>query len=401
MGGLGAVVGLLCTVPDAGWAGEFRFVDQWQAGELPAYGRVSMGLASVKPAALRRGLRQEGATVRYAVLSLRESPGVEVPVVVAVVEREGQETLVTVDMNADGRLARDEQARRASGKELPPGFGQAGEPVWIADLTKPRPRTVALRLSGLSTMVTCAVRGYARGRLPLGGHKREAILVDDDGDLLLEAGRDSLYLDLDGNGAFDRRAERFPVLERVAVGEAAFRFTLGVPLEAASWRVAPTGSVPVRFTIGALKGQVESISASFSEASGHTLRVTTLEKPVDMPAGLYQTNGLLLRVLAEDRHLWTYTFVPAGGRAIEIAPPEGAAPDTPVVVDLLGELSFRIASTGTARPGRELSLESTVLTSTGLRLAGAERGGSRVLPGPLRVLAPDGRLLEEKPYSFG
>jgi len=399
MGGLLAVVGLLCVVPGRGWAGEFRFVDQWQAGDLPAYGRVSVGLASVKPAALRRGLREEGATVRYAVLPLRESAEAEVPTVLAIVEREGAEPVIYVDLNADGRLARNEVARRADSKELPTGFAKADEPAWIAEVTRPRARTVAIRLSGLSAMVTCAVRGYVRARLPVGREKREAVLVDDNADLLLEEGRDSLYVDVDGNGSFDRRTERFPLQARVGVGEAAFRLALNVPLDEASWQVAPTGTVPVQLSLGAVAGRVESLSGSLSESNGHTHQVRSLDQPLDLPAGLYHPNGVLLKVQTEDGHLWTYTFGAVGGEPIEIAP--AADPSTPVTVNLLDGLRFEITVTGAVQPEREVTFDSAVLTSTGLRLAGGERDGGRALPDALRILAPGGEVLQEKAYSFG
>ncbi len=150
-----------------------------------------------------------------------------------------------------------------------------------------------------------------------------------------------------------------------------------------------------QFTLAALKTRPESVSLSLSRIGSRMVQVTTLDEPVELRAGSYQLDTLVLRTLAADGIRWEYTFRNTGGELIELAG------DDLVAVELLGELAFDLAYTGEARPGEGLSTEGHLRGATGLELTGCNRGTRQDLPGTLTITAPDGGVVEEDQLGFG
>ena len=138
-------------------AEQFQFVDEWTAENIPAYGLTHAALSVVKPDNLTRGPHSLLGAVRYATLTFRDSEGVELPVVVVLVEWPSGRSALYIDADADGKLSNRERAEAIDPSMSPPGFAGGQDRVWLARLTRPFARTAAFRLTEDGTQLTCAL----------------------------------------------------------------------------------------------------------------------------------------------------------------------------------------------------------------------------------------------------
>jgi len=236
-------------------------------------------------------------------------------------------------------------------------------------------RTLAIRLSPFGGTINCAVRGYCRGTLPIAGKKHDAVLVDANGNMLLETTRDRVFVDLNGDGKFDPTSERFPLMGRLEFGDEGFAFADIMTLDEASWKSAPMGKAPVTFGIAKLSQKPHRFSATLSRRGGGVFQVTELDKQLSVPAGIYVVDSLYLRLPAAGGAAHEYTF--DGRDASKIINLEGQEPSN---VELIGDVTLTVTVRGDARPGSTLTVEDTVKTATGLVLAAHTSGGRQVPP---------------------
>jgi hypothetical protein len=356
-------------------ANRLAFVDQWVAGDLVAYGKALSGLASVKPDGLTSEPAYGDANVRYATFRFRASEQETVACVVALAEADNGDKTLYVDGDGDGKLTSAERAEVAPESQRPPDFGAAGERIWLARVSRPYERLLAFRLSPFGGTINCAVRGYNRGKLPIDGERREAVMVDANANMLLEATRDRVYVDLNGDGKLDPTSERFPLTERMEFGELAFAFAGTMAQDKVVWDLAPMGKVPVTFSIAKLSAQPGRFSATLSRKGGGVFQVTELGEELRVPAGTYIVDSLYLRVPGPGGVTHEYSF--DGRDASKVIELVGEAPRS---VELMGELSLSVTVRGAARPGSTLSVEDTVKTATGLSMVMHTSGGRQVPP---------------------
>ena len=378
-----------------------QFVDQWRAGDLPAYGQAYSGLTTLKPQGLKAELGKPASTVRYASFEFSGEKG-SMRVVAAMAEPPNGAQALYVDSNADGALKQEEVAKQASADERPPGFGRADEQVWVADLSRPYSRRVAFRLSRFGGMLVCAVRGYWAGRLPVDGQPRDLVLVDANADLRLETGRDRAYVDLDGDGKLDPQSEGFALLTRMQFGQSAFSFPARMGAQQVQWEVARQGEGTLRFALGALKVKPDKLMASVSWEGGRVFGANALGQDLTVPAGSYTVESLLVRARGADGKTHTYSFDRRGS-----AKPIVVQANRASTADLLGKLSLAVSGFGTTqRRGGSFSVGVNLQTATGLALTSYDSGqttegrDSRVAPF-IKFLAPDGSVVQQGSMEFG
>lgn len=356
-------------------ANRLPFVDEWTAGDLPVYGKALGGLATIKPEGLTSEPDYNGAKVRYATFRFRESEKVTVTCALALAEAANGEKTLYLDGDGDGKLTEAEKATPATAEQRPPDFGAAGESIWLAKTSKPFARTLAIRLSPFGGTINCGVRGYCRGTLPIAGQQRDAVLVDANGNMLLETTRDRAYVDLNGDGKFDPTSERFPLMGRLEFGDEGFAFADVMTLDEAYWKSAPMGKAPVTFGIAKLLEKPQRFSATLSRRGGGVFQVTELGKQLSVPAGIYVVDSLFLRLPAAGGAVHEYTF--DGRDASKVINLEGQEPCN---VELIGDVTLTVTVRGDARPGSTLTVEDSVKTATGLVLATHTSGGRQVPP---------------------
>ncbi|MBM3474161.1 MAG: hypothetical protein FJX75_12905 [Armatimonadetes bacterium] len=383
------------------WAEPFTWVDEWSLGDLPTYGQVSVPLVSLKPPSLS-ALPTAFREVRCSAFTFYETAETKTTLAAVLHEPGGAAPELHVDANADGKLAADEQARVAAPDERPAGFGKPGETVWLIQLTKPHPRLVAFRLNPFGGLLTCALRGYMRGSLPVEGGAVDALLVEADANMRLDPGQDRLYLDEDRNGTFEPIRERRACPPRLGLAGAAFTFSEGRLFHEAQWYLAPTGDVPLRGVIAGLKAVPERIIACLSRAGGGLYQVASTDETTKLPAGSYSVESVFLKLPASDGETWTYTF-----DRREAAPPTEVQGADPVSLELLGNLALGVTYSGKPAPGQTLRVEVNVRSATGLTMTGCTKGqlnigGMGTIPAKLVLLGPTGaRPVYESSMGFG
>jgi hypothetical protein len=392
---------LALSVASVALADPFTWVDEWSVGDLPAYGQASAPLVSVKPASLT-AMPASFQEVRCSAFALYETEETQASIAVVLHEPRGAPPQLYVDANADGVLAADEVARVATEAERPPGFGKPGETVWLMQLTKPHSRLAAFRLNPFGGLLTYALRGYARGSLPIEGGAVDALLVDADANMRLDVARDHLYLDENRDGVFDAVHERRACPARLEVSGSAFTFSEGRPFREAQWFLAPTGDVPLRCGIASLKATPERIVACLGRVGGGLYQVASTDQTTKLPAGSYTVESVFLKLPAADGQTWTYTF-----DRQEAAAPTDIQGGNPVALELLGNLTLGVSYEGNTAPGQTLMVEVNVRSATGLSMTGCTKGrlnigGSGTIPAKLVLLGPTGaKPVYESSMGFG
>ncbi len=390
------ILALAATIA-AAQAGELKFVDKWNAGELPAYGRQCSPLVAVKPTSLTAEPQYPPGTVRYATFSFRDDANEPVLVISALVTPPDGQAILYVDSNADGVLEAGERAAPATPERRPLGLAKPQKAVWVAPLYQPRKRMVAFTMTSFDLMLGCAVRGYAQATLPVAGNQVRAVFVDVDANMLLEQFRDAVYVDVNGDGQFDGETECFPLVERVAIGPAAFSIAKWQPLEAAAWESAPVGAARVEFVIGSLPVEPESVLATIGSLTGGIFQITALNKEMELPAGTYTAESLIIQVPGCKANTMTYAFSRSGlGTVMKVGGEE-------TTFDLLGDMSAPVSFDGEPRPGAKLSIAINPRTSTGMIL-NSESEGNEIsqrscsscgitLPTTVTLIGPEGAEL--------
>ncbi len=398
---------LLCTaavmVLALGYAraAPFERADEWEFLSEPAYGVATAGLTHSPPEGVNSTLDPDGARVRFARFAIASATGEPRSLAAALVEPTGAEPRLALDANLDGILTADEVLAPVADRALvPPGFAKGDEPVWLAELRDTLGATIALRVSGFGATLSCAVRGYARGTLPAGGRDVPVALVDVAGDGVLDRARDTVLLDLDGDGACTAPDERRQLWRWMDVPGGAFRLTTGVSTAQAAWEPAPTGACPLTVGLGEVEGAVQSFSASLAREGSGAVAVSDAGAPVEVPFGEYCLSSLDLTVAAEDGTEWAYSFIPDQDAPFELAGANG------LTLTPFADLTVVPEVEGAVEPGSEVTLGAEVRGSLGLLMLycgrAASRGATREDIAPdLEVRAPDGSVLLSGSLSYG
>ena len=199
-----------------------------------------------------------------------------------------------VDADDDGRFAPRERVTLEGVHAVALGDGAAR-------------RTLLIRRRGDG--LAWAVRGYTQGFVEIAGQSVAARLTDGDADGLFDAaGRDRVWLDLDGDGHFDPLTEQFLVATPVPVNGTMVLLKPradGLGLTARE-RPAQTGTLAVRVSRLPLT-ELVGLTANYVSEFGELVTVTG-EAPVTLPAGRYRLDGVELKLADAGGAVWSYRF---------------------------------------------------------------------------------------------
>ncbi|MBU0608254.1 MAG: hypothetical protein KKI08_10215 [Armatimonadetes bacterium] len=401
----------LCALAPAAHAASVpaQFVDEWAALGTPLYGQQSAALVNITPAALKGELPVPAAGAQYAVFNLRDDKGATVPLVAALTEQAGNETLF-VDTDGDGALAATEAAALAPADQRPPGFGRAAQTIWMARIAQPQPRTVLFRLSAIPGMIAMAVRGHGTAELTTGKGPLRVHVVDANANLVLDEGVDALYADLNADGKLDGTGERIVAGPAMDVADLVVAPTMGAPLSALTLAAEPAVDVPVRFAIAALKDKPLKFVASVLRQGGDGTLLTNLDESVKLRVGSLSVESLSLGIKSPTGVGMFYNFQREGAGATLPVRADTTAP-----LELIGKITLQPRWTLTdengtrlksARPGAELQCEVDAVTATGLKLVGCSTGTPEEnfptqTPPRMALLSPAGKVVFSGAMTFG
>ncbi len=364
--------------------GEIRFVDVWDFQGVPAYGQTRAPLLpaesvpefikadTVKQATFEFGRGEHTASIKTLLCTMQDGTRV-----------------LYVDSNADGTIVRAEKARLADLDRHPPEFGEADDTVWLAPVLEPFERLAAFRFAGFGRMLACALRGYGRAEIPDGETTVPVIFIDAKLNMFLRIDNDEMIIARTGSEAI----QKVPVAGRFDVGETAVNMPKLQPFDTAVWEQAPQGIVPTTFAITSLKGQPLKVLATVANRKGEVFRIEKLNEPVDLPAGEYSAESLML-IVDKDQQSTTYTFTRMG-----TVPPVEVSGNS-AEFELIGDMMLNIYVDGEPFPEGKLHIRINPRTTTSLDLNSMSEGqevcstggccGSEPLTGGVALLDPDG-----------
>jgi hypothetical protein len=177
-------------------------------------------------------------------------------------------------------------------------FGDAGKQT----------RTVLIRKRGEG--VAWAVRGYTKGTVMIGGKAVAAVLTDGNADGCFDgAGADRVWLDLDGDGAFDPLTEQFPLGNAITANGSALLIRPRADGLGAQARERPNETGTLRVEIPRLpQAEVLSLSANCVSEFGELVVVKAADKALAVPAGKYRIDSVQLTLVDADGKVWRYSF---------------------------------------------------------------------------------------------
>ena len=255
------------------------------------------------------------------------------------------------DADGDGRFAPGE--RHALGTT--PVEAEVAVPSGDAE----RPRTVLLRKRGDG--VAWAVRGYTEGAVTLAGKRVAALLTDGDADGCFDgAGVDRVWLDLDGDGAFDPLTEQFVLGHAITANGTAVLVKPRPDGLGAVVRERPTETGTVRVEVARLPGaEVVEFTANYVSEFGELVAVGDAGKAVALPAGKYRVDSAVLKLAAADGTVWHYWFS-SGSRTLNVEILKGKPTTHALFDDVKVTVAFGTGFGAAAAPGAAVQVQPDV-----------------------------------------
>jgi len=261
------------------------------------------------------------------------------------------------------------------------------------------PREVQFTLGRTTGRLSFATLGYLEGELVVGDARRPARRMDGNGDGFLTGERDSVWIDLDGNGSWSSFRELFlfaPILriggERWSVRSDRLGTNLAVE------RIEGVG----RIRLDLADRVASAMQVLLVSRDGGVATVRAADEPVDVPPGEYRIDMVTLVLEDPDGGQgWGFVFSGTGERWFRVER------DAEVPIDPIGEPRFHSGRNDEPLvPGETFSYRPWLTTEDNLLLNVAFRGGTdprrrREVPGAtIRLFAPDGELLESARSGF-
>jgi hypothetical protein len=338
--------------------------------------------------------------VKYGLLQL--GPNKETAMVVVWAPKAADGPWLQLFSNADGKSLG--ARHKLSGKDLE-------LPATITVAMKPSPvrveRTLLFRRSAKGDGLRYAVRGYAQGRLKLGDKDYAALLIDGNGDGLLDTvGHDRLWIDLDGDGHFDLLVEQFP-LGKAITHKGDIFVVRSDPLAAAVVvNQRNIGEGKLRLTLArkhdpkskTRRQNLESkISAEMVSDIGEFLSIDKLDEYVSVPYGEYRIASVSLDVPDAAGKRWSYRFNAEGSR--EYSAPLGRE----TTIELMKDLKMDVAmdSSDTVKPGTTIRVSPNLIADRSLVLSGCSGATGDDGKAEVLLLGRDGKTLHRSIDGFG
>jgi hypothetical protein len=228
-------------------------------------------------------------------------------------------------------------------------------------------RTLVFRKSSAGVGLSYAVRGYAMGKLTLGGRRFLALLTDGDADGCFHGiGQDRVWIDLDEDGRFDPLTEQFLLGTAVTCAGKSYVIRPDAAARAVRVQERPGEVGRVRLSLGKGIRGAERFSAHLVSDFGELVRIEAADESVPVPVGSYRVDSLTVQLADRRRARWHYRFAGGPGYDVQVA----AGKET-TACPLQGlALSLEVRGLAAAvRPGQSLAVTPRLATPCGLYLA--------------------------------
>jgi hypothetical protein len=295
-----------------------------------------------------------------------------------------------LDANADGKLSDDERhAMIGRDLEVPISFQLQLDPPIRAQ------RTLLIRRSASDNGLRYAVRGYAQGRLKLGGAEFAVLLIDGNANARFDSiGQDRVWIDLNEDGKFDALTEQFPLGKPLLREKEVYVIGSDSTAAAVRARLRSEGQGKIRLALGQKVDPKTKIAAEMVSDLGELVVVNDLDKPIDVPFGQYRLANLKIDAPDASGQTWTYNFDVDKSRNHKV--PTGQ--ETTVV--LLDKFAMKVSlgeTRGKVSPGQTLSIQPRLTADDWLYLTSCRVGKEadfRQAEGSAEILllAPDGTV---------
>jgi hypothetical protein len=347
-------------------AEEWRYVVPKASEPFDHPSMRAVALSPSKPAELKERVRYRGKP-RYTRLVYGQ--GRAAPVTVVVDEVGPGDVDLYLDADRDNEITKDDLVK---GEKL----------AWRADLnavltvgedTKPYPRAVAFRYNRITRTLAVATRGYVEGKAKLGGKEVRVRRTDGDANGLFADPQDRVWIDADGDGAWDAGSEEFLFAPILRVGEQ--RVALRADVWGRKLELAPlsgTGTLKLRLPESLKAEKVREVAVTLQSRDGVVATVRQAGGEAVVPAGDYRVSSLLLTL--DDPAggpSWGYVFTDNGGKAHKY---RTLAKGATLEVEPVGRLDFSVESAGACKAGETLSAQMRLYTGDGLLIERAYRG---------------------------
>ena len=263
-------------------------------------------------------------------------------------------------------------------------------------------RTVMIRKRGDG--LAWAVRGYTTGTVTLAGRRVAAVLTDGDADGCFDgAGADRVWLDLDGDGAFDPLTEQLPLGTAITAGGTAVLIRPRPDGLAVTARERPGETGTLTVGVGTLAGaEVVELEASCVSEFGELVVVRAAGKPVSVPAGRYRVDSVRLRLADADGRVWHYSFATGDRSAFGVEVVKGKATAHRLLDGVAVTVSCDAA--GGVAPGGSVQVQPDVVAG-GLYLTKCEVAErlaefGREVPAVITLTGPGSEVLDRCESGF-
>lgn len=269
-----------------------------------------------------------------------------------------------VDANRDRRINADE---KVPGKGRIRTFELTAIPDEVQTIRK-----VRLRKSNTTNGFSIQTLGGTQGKCLLEDKNVKVRRIDGDGNGLFADVRDQIWIDLDGDGKWNRISERFPY--QMALRMDSKRFLVRGDQVGVQFNLKPVegeGDLSVDLDLADPQSKVEAFSLSLFGDDGASFRIDSLQ-PQKMPVGKYKVGSLSLLMTDNDSPKpWYFSFSHSGrdgeGKWFEVTK------DNKVVVDPLGEFRFGFTGDKYLEVGSDINVRPFLVTETELYLRASSR----------------------------
>ena len=379
---LRCVAGLMFTIlVTPVYANDWQFVLPPPGAEHEHPPLRAVPLSSEKPDDLKEQAEYRGASRRYAQLRYG-SPGAA-RVAVVVDEISATEADLYVDVNRNRTI---EAKERCSGEARLWRVPLAVEYV-EGEIIKRLPRELIFRRGATGRTLSFAAAGYLQGKTSLGdGGPLEVRRVDGDGNGLFTDPQDRLWIDLDGDGAWDPVKEQFlfatiltldGVRFAVRSDERGTQLSLGKLEGTGLLRLVlperPHDNAAPNAAAG--DGRIIEAAVTLVGRDGSAVGLRGVAATATAPIGEYRVSALT--VALEDPHggpRWTFVFSDNQGQDVKRW--YKLERDAELDIAPLEEFDFRTGCQAkkTCRPGEQISVQPQLYTADGLLINTCYRG---------------------------
>ena len=221
------------------------------------------------------------------------------------------------------------------------------------------------------------------------------MLTDGDADGCFDgAGADRVWLDLDGDGAFDPLTEQFPLGTAITAGGTAVLIRPRPDGLAVTARERPGETGTLTVGVGTLAGaEVVELEASCVSEFGELVVVRAAGKPVSVPAGRYRV---------ESGRVWHYSFATGDRSAFGVEVVKGKATAHRLLDGVAVTVSCDAA--GGVAPGGSVQVQPDVVAG-GLYLTKCEVAErlaefGREVPAVITLTGPGSEVLDRCESGF-